>query len=602
MTLALGSRAIITFLIAASAGTAQLIPVGQPIPHTGKLPVVFVNGLQLNCGSSFSNTFGIGDQILQANGEASVFFDNCTVPGSPSIETLGSAFGTFLAGLKYDDGSRVQLVDVVAHSMGGLIVRSYLSGKQDTEGAFNPPPAPGIRKLVFLATPHFGSPVAQLGVGLGPQFDELTSGSYFLFDLNTWNDNTDDLRGVDAVAEIGNGGTGIAVAPGFDDGVVSLTSASLGFYMPGRTRVLPYCHTDGGGLISLAGLCASNAQGIAKFRSATDPNAQIMVSFLNDTPEWQNIGQAAEQNTFLATGGGLYVRPFTPAGAYEGLQSATASAPAATKNLNKANDDVAYTDLFPAGAVTLTANADSGTITQTVNLPPTVYEAFIVKAGPNISRVHPAAAGVFPLTVAPRMTVAIYGDALAAGTDQAKSVPLPKTLSDVQVTVGGTALDLYYASPSQINAVLPDGISGLVKLSVQNGAGSTTVNLMVEPAHPAVLTLDATGTGPAAAVDLRTGAVVSSASPLLAGDVLVLFLTGLGSTTSSGGYQVAVQAPTVTIDGQTCSLIYAGIAPSYPGIDQINCFVPAGLSPNPSAQLLVSSGGRTSNPTTVAVQ
>jgi uncharacterized protein (TIGR03437 family) len=84
--------------------------------------------------------------------------------------------------------------------------------------------------------------------------------------------------------------------------------------------------------------------------------------------------------------------------------------------------------------------------------------------------------------------------------------------------------------------------------------------------------------------------------------VLVLFLTGLGSTTESGGYQVAVQTPTVTIDGQICSLIYAGIAPSYPGVDQINCTVPAGLPPNASAQLLVSSGGQTSNATTVAVQ
>jgi uncharacterized protein (TIGR03437 family) len=603
MTLAQGSRLAIPFFIAAATGLAQLIPVGQPIPKTGKPPVVFVNGLQIGCtNSSFSSTFAIADQIVQANGEASVFFDNCTVPGSPSIEALGTALGTFLSGLTYTDGSHVDLVDVVAHSMGGLIVRSYLSGKQETEGAFNPPPAPPIRKILFLATPHFGSPVAALGSAFGPQFNELTSGSYFLFDLNTWNDNTDDLRGIDALAAIGNAGTGTAVAPGFDDGVVSLTSASLGFYMSGRTRVLPYCHVDGGGLISDAGLCPSNAKGIAVFRSASDPNSQLLLSFLNGTQGWQSIGQAVEQNSFLATGGGLYVRPFTSTGGYQHLNSATASAPGTSKNLNKPNDDVAYTDLFPAGSVTLTANADSGVITRTVTLPPTVYEAFIVKTGPNVSRVHPAAAGVFPLTVAPRMTVAIYGDALAAGTAQAQMVPLPQSLSDVQVTANGTVLDLYYASASQINAVLPDGISGLVKLAVQNGSGSTTVNLMVEPAHPAVFTLDATGTGAAAAVNLRTGTAVGAANPLLAGDVLVLFLTGLGATMPSGGYQVAVQTPTVTIDGQPCSLIYAGIAPSYPGIDQINCTVPAGLTANASAQLLVSSGGRTSNVTTVVVQ
>jgi uncharacterized protein (TIGR03437 family) len=603
MTIAQGSRVSVPFFIAAATGLAQLIPVGQPIPRTGKPPVVFLNGLQNGCAnSSFSSAFAVADQIVQANGEASVFFDNCTVSGSPSIEKLGASFGTLLSGLTYTDGSHVDLVDVVAHSMGGLIVRSYLAGKQETEGAFNPPPIPGIRKILFLATPHFGSPVAALGSALGPQYNELTSGSYFLFDLNTWNDNTDDLRGVDAVTAIGNGGTGTALAPGFDDGVVSLPSGSLGFYMPGRTRVLPYCHIDGGGLISIAGLCSFDAKGIARFQAATDPNSQILLSFLNGTQDWQSIGQAAEQNSFLATGGGLYVRPLTSTGGYQKLQSATASAPGTSKTLNKPNDDVAYTDLFPAGPITLTANADSGVITRTVTLPPTVYEAFIVKTGPNVSRVHPAAAGVFPLTVAPRMTIAIYGDALAAGTAQAQMVPLPQSLSDVQVTVNGTVIGLYYASSSQINAVLPDGISGLVQVAIQNGSGSTTVNLMAEAAHPAVFTLDATGTGAAAAVNLRTGTAVNAANPLLAGDVLVLFLTGLGATMPSGGYQVAVQTPTVTIDGQACSLLYAGIAPSYPGIDQINCTVPAGLTANPSAQLLVSSGGRTSNVTNVAVQ
>jgi hypothetical protein len=44
--------------------------------------------------------------------------------------------------------------------MGGLIVRSYLSGKQTAEGTFNPPAETKIRKLVFLATPHFGTAAA----------------------------------------------------------------------------------------------------------------------------------------------------------------------------------------------------------------------------------------------------------------------------------------------------------------------------------------------------------------------------------------------------------------------------------------------------------
>jgi len=142
---------IIAWLFSVGALFAQVISPGQPVPHTSSPPVVFVSGYHNDCSAStFANTFGIADQVLQANGKVSLYFDNCTVAGKPSIEKLGDAFGAFLAALKYDDGSAVNLVDVVAHSMGGLIVRSYLSGKQEQDGVFSPPAATHIRKIVLL--------------------------------------------------------------------------------------------------------------------------------------------------------------------------------------------------------------------------------------------------------------------------------------------------------------------------------------------------------------------------------------------------------------------------------------------------------------------
>src|SRR5579864_5245466 len=450
--------AIVLWFLSASALFAQVIAPGQAVPRTTSPPVVFVNGYQNDCTNSpFAHTFGIADQVLHANGNVILYFNNCDVAGKPSIEVLGVAFGAMLAALKYDDGSAVDLVDVVAHSMGGLIVRSYLSGKQEQDGAFSPPAATHIRKIVFLATPHFGSGVAAFGLGTNTQLDELSSGSHFLFGLATWNDNTDDLRGIDAVTLIGNGGTGRATTPGFDDGVVALTAASLGFYQAGRTRIVPMCHVDGGGLVSLAGLCDSNAKGIAKTRSATDDNARFIVSFLNGTADWQTIGEAAEQNQFLSVYGGLYLRPFTASGSPQTLNSALAKTPNGTaKTLNMSNDEIAYTDMFPAGQVELTANAASGSLTRTVSLPAGAGQASLVKPGPNVSRVQPAAAAAFPFSFAPRMLIAIYGEALAQSTDQARSLPLPTMLSDAQVMLNGSPLGLLYVSQSQINALLPD--------------------------------------------------------------------------------------------------------------------------------------------------
>src|SRR5271155_2546327 len=180
-------------LLLANAARAQLIPSGTPVPSTTLPPVVFINGYQFEgCASTFSGTFGIADQVLQSNGEVSLFFSTCSLPSTATIEDLAGAFATFLFGLQYTNGQQVETVDVVAHSMGGLVLRAYLSGKQDTAGVFQPPAVTHVRKAVLLASPNFGTPVASL-LGITTQVDEMASGSSFLFDLATWNDGTDDL-------------------------------------------------------------------------------------------------------------------------------------------------------------------------------------------------------------------------------------------------------------------------------------------------------------------------------------------------------------------------------------------------------------------------
>jgi uncharacterized protein (TIGR03437 family) len=583
--------------------SAQLIPAGTPVPRTPLPAVVFLNGHQNDCTNApFFNTFGIADQVLQSNGQVSLFFNNCSVPGDPSIEALGSAFGAFLSGLRYEDGQPVETVDVVAHSMGGLIVRSYLSGKQETAGAFSPPAVTHIRKIVFLATPHFGTGIAVL-FGFTTQVQELASGSQFLFDLATWNQGIDDLRGVDAVTVVGNGGTGSATTPGFDDGVVALTSASLGFYMPGRTRVVPFCHTQQGGLLSLAGFCDSNVPGIAHILSATQDPARVILSFLNGTTDWQNVGQTAEQNPFLSVDGGLDVTARTADDAILPLDSITAASPlGVSKNLNLPSRQVAYTDMFLAGPVTLSAVSGSTNISESVTLSPGVYEALTVKPGPAIARVFPAAGGVFPLSLAPRMLVAIYGTALASQTQQASGTTWPLQLGGTTVLLNGALIPLLYVSPKQINALMPESAAGLMRLTVQNSTGSRTVNIFVEPSMPAIFTQDMSGTGAAAALNARDQSLIRPTNPLHAGDRMELFVTGLGLTTNRNGLDYANQQPTVTIAGRDCPVKYAGRAPGFIGLDQINCQVPTGISPNSAAQLFVTSGGHISNIAVIALQ
>jgi uncharacterized protein (TIGR03437 family) len=583
---------------------AQLLPPGTPVPRKDKPPVVFLNGFQASCdGSSFAGTFGQADKVLEANGEVSLFFDNCRFPGSPPIETLGIEFGKFLAALKYEDGQPVQTVDAVAHSMGGLILRSYLAGKQPAPGAFQPPAAVAIRKAVFFATPHFGTGlIAALGASSGQnaQIDELASGSQFLFDLATWNQGTDDLRGVDALSVIGNGGTGILTIAAFDDGVVTLTSGSIAWALPGRTRIIPYCHTLLTGIASV--LCKGGAPPIAQIQNATDSNGALLVSFLNGAAAWQTIGAAPEDNPFLSANLGLLFAARNPADEPLTLGSATATYSGGdVKTLNVTSNSRAYNDLLPSGAATLSAVTASGAVSRQLTLPAGSYLAAVLKQGPNISRIYPAASRVSPLSVAPGTFASIYGDSLASQTEQAATIDYPNMLGGAQVTIGGVPLPLQYASPSQINSVIPDDASGLVTLTVKTGAGRHTVNLLIEPAVPAIFTQDSSGTGPASALNWRNNALVTPSNPLRAGDYLELFLTGLGSTTRRGGLDYANLQPSVIIAGKDCPVSYAGRAPGYRGLDQINCLVPAGLSPDAAAPVQVISGARASNVATVAV-
>ena len=598
-----GQLRLIAGALLACCASAQLISLGTPLPRTSKLPVVFINGFQNICSnSSFSSTFGSADQVLQANGEASVFFDICSVSGSPTIEDLGAALGSFLANLRYVDGQPVDRVDVVAHSMGGLVLRSYLSGKQNAAGTFQPPAVTHVRKVVFLATPHFGSGIA-LTFGLTPQLRELASGSRFLFDLGTWNQGTDDLRGVDAIAAIGNGGTGRAVMAGFDDGVVALTAASLRFYQTGRTRVLPYCHVNGGGLVSFAGLCTSDARGIANIPSSSHDSARLIVSFFNGADDWKSIGVAAENDPFLSIDGGLIVTARTSDDLPLALSSVRAtSSTGQSKQLNLPSNDVAYTDLFPAGPVTLAASSSSANVNSSVTLPAGGVEPYTVKSGTQIARVLPAAANVFPLSLAPGMFVSIYGAALAAQTMQASGLPYPLQLADAQVMFNNTPLSLSYVSAAQINAVIPDSANGLAMLMVRSGAGNRTVNVFVEAAMPAIFTLDGSGTGSAAAINATNHRVAGSGNPLHAGDYVELYATGLGVTTNRNGLDYANQQPTVTVGGKDCPVTYAGRAPGYIGLDQINCIIPAGLGVNAAAPVVITSGIRSSNVATLAVQ
>jgi uncharacterized protein (TIGR03437 family) len=170
--------------------------------------------------------------------------------------------------------------------------------------------------------------------------------------------------------------------------------------------------------------------------------------------------------------------------------------------------------------------------------------------------------------------------------------PYPTQIGDVQVLVNGVAQPLVFASAGQINFVYANSAPGLTQLTMKNSSGQNTVNVRVAPAVPSIFLLDSAST--AAAVDVTTGLVVSASAPFHAGDIMSLYVTGLGATNRINGLDYAQIVPGVTVGGVACAVSYAGRAPSFAGLDQINCTIPAGMT-GAAIPVVVTSNGRASS-------
>lgn len=561
-----------------------------PASATGRPPVILLNGFQVICtdnGSAVSDstgTFGQLASLLQSDGASVLFFNNCAY-GDISIEQLASQLNTYIANLRNTDGTAVAQVDLVAHSMGGLIVRAYLAGKGTASGSFAPPANPKVRKFVAAATPHFGSFQA---ANVGVQESEMAPGSQVLWDLATWNQGQDDLRGVDALAVIGNAGTDGSLNNAAD-GVVSLTSASLDFTATDqRTRIVPYCHITPSFLTEIAMSC-SGSQGIVDINDASHLTAQIVRSFLADTTAWQSIGGTPSQDPFLKTEGGTYVALKGTTDVYfKDLTSVQVdNATKLTAGPSSAVASIFYTEFATAESHSFSLNHSSNQTTpETGTIASGGSRALLFKQGPVISGVQSTpAAGLPGLTVASGSNVAITGAGFG-------------TTAATQLSAGGTPLSILQISDQQITAYLPASYTGLVQLSVTNANGQASANVMTTPV---------TGALPA----VNTNGIVNNASyalgtnPLAPGMIAALFGTNLTDGTSclppacnqtfgsNGRLNTTMTGAQVTVNGVAVPIFYS--LPSQLGIQ-----IPSELTSG-SATVQVAVSGKAGPPQKITI-
>lgn len=175
-----------------------------------------------------------------------------------------------------------------------------------------------------------------------------------------------------------------------------------------------------------------------------------------------------------------------------------------------------------------------------------------------------------------------------AASDFPGDTNLPTSLNSTSVTIGGQPAYVYFISPTQLNVLAPDNLAGpRVEVLVQRGdLESNRFLAEIQPTAPALFLFDADNRTYPAAVHsdgvlaarpgLYPGLTTRAPKP---GNIILLYLTGLGETTPAtpASRIVATPAnttakPVVEIGGLNADVLFSGKTSS--GLYQLNIRIP----------------------------
>jgi uncharacterized protein (TIGR03437 family) len=229
-----------------------------------------------------------------------------------------------------------------------------------------------------------------------------------------------------------------------------------------------------------------------------------------------------------------------------------------------------------SGTVTVTAPPES---TNTTNVPVT----FLVTPAPPAKY-----SGTLPLITATVNAASQLVGSVASG--EAVAIFGQSFPPSPQVMFDGIAATVLYASPTQVNAIVPSGIATHAATNISVG-GIAAGAYPVVSATPGVFTINSTGVGQASVLN-QDGTVNSVSNPAARGSSIQIFATGAGDADLSSA--------TFTIGGANAPVSQAS---AMAGVLRLSAVVPqdAALGPVVPVVLTVSSAASQPN-VTIAVK
>ena len=135
--------------------------------------------------------------------------------------------------------------------------------------------------------------------------------------------------------------------------------------------------------------------------------------------------------------------------------------------------------------------------------------------------------------------------------------------------------------------------------------------LNVAAAQPGIFTKAQNGSGQGAIVKQDGVTLAEPGTPANRGEVIIIYCSGLGPVSPaviagrpapSSPLSGVTNPVTVTIGGQEAQVLFAGLAPTFSGLYQINVFVPANSATGDAVEVILESAGQRSRPVTIAVR
>ena len=219
---------------------------------------------------------------------------------------------------------------------------------------------------------------------------------------------------------------------------------------------------------------------------------------------------------------------------------------------------------------------------------------------PRMGAVISAAGVVTKTTGSPGALMSLYGADFSPTTTDLSGwagATLPKALNGVSVKVGGNDAPLLFVSPSQINFQVPvETSNGATPVTITNSGGTGSgLTMQVASNDPGIFTYNGSN---GIVVKNADFSLVGATNAAAAGDVLVVFETGMGQTTPATATGEIVPASplkdtaatTATIGGVNAPVIYSVASPGFAGLYQTAVRVPAGLAAGNQPLVLTVNG------------